>query len=480
MIFRQLAKDSIIYGGADLVGKLIAFFTFPIVAAALSPKAFGALEIILTSITLFGVVINCGLNNSVQRFYWDQDTENNQQPIIVSNGLFILIIFSLIGFVVGLVLISIALPYLKDDSFNLSGIGLFSAVCFLMFAQWQNYLLDVLRLHFVPIKFLSVSLISRVLTAVMAMIAVVYFKLGLDGYLGVQSFVTLLVLPLSLYFVKKDLILSFNRRWIVKLVDFGYPFIFASMAYWVFGSMDRWLLAGLSSLEETGVYSIAFRFSTIVLFVSTAFGMAWSPVSIKVKTDHPEEYRKLYSQVFFLLLYVMLIVGGGLALFSGEIIYLLMPKEYAGAALPLSILCFGIILQASQQVTAIGISLEKKTFLFARLAWVTAIINFVLNWLLIPLYGAIGSASATTISYFVLTGSYLFFTQKLHPLPISWKRLGLILFLGFIVGFFAICFNQVSFDLKKIGIKLTVAFICLWLGWRILPIKEMRIKHSIS
>ena len=48
MVFRRLAKDSAIYGGADLVTKILSFFAFPIIAAALSPKAFGALELIFT------------------------------------------------------------------------------------------------------------------------------------------------------------------------------------------------------------------------------------------------------------------------------------------------------------------------------------------------------------------------------------------------------------------------------------------------
>ena len=57
----------------------------------------------------------------------------------------------------------------------------------------------------------------------------------------------------------------------------------------------------------------------------------------------------------------MLVVGGGVALFSGEVIGIIMPEEYHDSAIPLSILCFGIILQSTTQVTLIGISLEKKT-----------------------------------------------------------------------------------------------------------------------
>ena len=82
MIFRRLAKDSVIYGGADFLTKLFSFFTFPIIAAVLSPKIFGTLELILTSTALLGLIMNCGLNNSVQRFYWDKNTTKTTNQLL--------------------------------------------------------------------------------------------------------------------------------------------------------------------------------------------------------------------------------------------------------------------------------------------------------------------------------------------------------------------------------------------------------------
>ena len=39
----------------------------------------------------------------------------------------------------------------------------------------------------------------------------------------------------------------------------------------------------------------------ILLMVSTALGMAWSPISIKIKTDNPSTYKK-FMQIFFLVI----------------------------------------------------------------------------------------------------------------------------------------------------------------------------------
>jgi O-antigen/teichoic acid export membrane protein len=469
MVFRNLAKDSLIYGGADICTKAIAFITFPLIAAALSPKAFGAVELIVTVTSLLGLFMGCGLNNSVQRYYWDKDTATIDRPVVVSSGLITQAIFGLVVFVLGLLIVPLILPMAQQAKLPLTWVALVAALLLMVFAQWQTYLLDITRLHLSPWKFLTVSLLSRVASMLLAVVAVVCLKWGVDGLFAVQACVVLLILPIAVWMVKKDITLNVNKKWVKELIGFGYPFIFVGIAYWLFGSIDRWMLATMSSIEEVGIYSVSFRFASIVLFVSMAFGQAWSPVAIKIRADNPGDYRSIYAKVLLILLYVMFIVGGGVALFSGELIYLIMPAEYMSSAMPLIVLCIGVVLQATQQVTAIGISLEKKSFLFARLAWLTAIINATLNWVLIPSFGATGAAWATSTSYLVLTVSYMVYTQKLHALPINWFKLSVMLLLGAVVFVVAILMYQPMLSEDVLLIKAVIAIVCLIAGWIILP-----------
>jgi O-antigen/teichoic acid export membrane protein len=469
MVFRNLAKDTLIYGGADFFTKVIAFIAFPLIAAALSPKAFGTMELIVTATTILGLLMGCGLNNSVQRYYWDKGTSILERPIVVSSGLITQAVFGFVVLILGLLILPFILPIVQQAELPLTWVALVAALLLMVFSQLQQYLLDVTRLHFSPWKFLIISMLSRVSGMLLAVVAVVYLKWGIDGLFAVQACVALLILPIAIWMVKKDITLSIDKKWVQELVGFGYPFIFAGIAYWLFGSIDRWMLAAMSSIEEVGIYSVSFRFASIVFFVSMAFGQAWSPVAIKIRTDHPDIYRNIYAKVLLILLYVMLVIGGGVALFSGELIGLIMPVEYASSAMPLIVLCIGVILQATQQITAIGISLEKKSFLFARLAWLTAIINATLNWFLIPSFGATGAAWATSISYLVLIVSYMIYTQKLHTLPIDWFKLAIMLLLGTVVFLAAILMHQSTFSVNILITKTVIAVACLIIGWVILP-----------
>ncbi|HXH19795.1 MAG TPA: oligosaccharide flippase family protein [Chitinophagales bacterium] len=472
MIFRKLAKDSAIYGGADFFSRVIAFFTFPLIAAALSPLAFGALELVATTTALLGLVINCGLNNAVQRFYWDKDTTVMQRPVIVSTGMALQIALGVLIIAVGALISPIIYPQAQKANLPFSWIALIAALFLMAANQWNQFILDVVRLHFTPWKFFILELLSKVLIAFAGVAVVVYFKWGIDGLLGIQALIMFALLPVALFMIRKDITSAIEVNWARELTKFGYPFIFAGMAFWLFSSMDRWMLALMSSVEEVGIYSVASKFSTIVLFASMAFGQAWSPFAMKIRTDNPDSYREIFAHVLLLLLFIMLLIGGILGLFSGELIAFLMPEEYRGSALPLIVLCFGIALQATQQVTATGISLEKKTFLFARLAWLTAGVNFVLNWVLIPAYGATGAAVATAIAYLLVTGSYLYYTQKLHPLPIPWKNLSVILCSGIMMTLIAVLWNQHTFSWRIAGLKLFVFAGVAGIGWLMLPVKK--------
>ena len=473
-MIKNLVKDSVVYGGADFFSKALAFVTFPIIAAVLTPLAFGTLELLMTTIALLGLFMNCGVNNAVQRFYWDKDTLELERPVVVTSGFLVLLVLGFFCLIIGFAIIPYLMPYIEKNNLPITGVALVSSLALLLLSQWLGYLLDVTRLHFAPWRFFSLSLTSRVLGLALGVVAVVWLGWGVDGLLAVQASAAFIVLPFAIWTVRKDITFRIDFEWIKSLTQYGYPYIFAGMAYWIFGSIDRWMLASMSSVEEVGIYSVAFRFASVVLLFSTAFGQAWSPYAIKIRTDQPLLYRQTYARVLLLLLFCMLVSGGGVALFSGEIIGLIMPLNYGGSALPLALLCFGIILQSTQQVTAIGISIEKKTFLFSRIAWVSAGVNFILNYLLIPRYGGIGAAWATSLSYLVLTSYYLFYTQRLHPLPIQWRKLGLLLILGTCILVFSVMKVSLTISWSLVLAKIVIALICASVAWRVLKIKGFR------
>lgn len=239
MIFRSLAKDSVIYGGADFLTKSFSFFSFPIIAAALLPKIFGTLELILISTTLLGLIMNCGLNNSVQRFYCDKNTDKNDQSTIVTAGFISQISFGIVAVVLVSLLIPFVLSFFAVAELSLTSHILLTALILMALSQWSQFILDVIRLYFTPWRFFSLALLSHIVSICLSLVAVVWLGLGLNGLLGAQVLVLFIVFPIGIFMILRDIdLLRISLKWVKQLLQFGYPFIFAGLAFWLFGSMD--------------------------------------------------------------------------------------------------------------------------------------------------------------------------------------------------------------------------------------------------
>ena len=482
MVLKRLGRDSIIYGGSDFLVKLVAFALFPLLAITLSPSGFGTLELIMTMVGLAGLITGCGLNNAIHRFYWENELDETKRSQLISTGFFLQLFFWII-----LASILFAFHFLGTVFFNklgslfhfkLTTTAVFAILILIYVRLSSRYIQDVIRLYFRPVKFFIFAFLAQGVTVIIATLVIVFFSETITAFLITLSSIGFLFLPIGIYLIKKDVTFNFNKKIARKIINYGYPFIFAGIAYWLFGSMDRWMLSFLSSVSETGIYSVAFRFVSVIFMVSAAFGQAWSPYAFKIKRDYPEKHQKIYANIFLILIFVMLALGGGLALFAGEIIGLIMPVEYHSAALPLVILSFAIIIQSTQQITAIGISFMKKTKIIATIAWISAGVNFLGNYLLIPYFGSVGAAVSTLISYLFITMGYVIFTQKLYPLPIAWNKIGFLFVVAIIVAFVSISFNSTNFNFYLCLSKFLFALIFLVLGFFILNIKKIYIETN--
>lgn len=459
MIEKLLLRDTIIYGSADFVTKFISFLAFPIMTMKLSTTQFGILELIFTCIALVGLLVNCGINNAVQRYYWDDKTSFNDQQKIITSGLAVIL---LIGCMLLFLTLTLVHAFELEEVFLIPEYLVLVIVVFIVANQLAQYILDVTRLHLKPLAYLYIACATRVFAISAGLYAIIILNLGIEGYVVAQAIVLLVTVPVSIVFVRKDIsLMAISMSWGLELMKFGYPFIAVGLAYWIFTSMDKWMLARMVSLNEVGIYSIAVRCSAVAMFAVMAFGLAWSPLAMKIKRDNPANYQWIYGSVLLHIIIAMIIICGSIAIFSGEILAIFFPQDYWQSALPLMLLVAAILFKSTEQVTAVGISITKKTYLFALLSWLAAVLNFTGNLILIPKYESLGAATTTLISNIFLTVGYFYYTQKLVPLRLNYKVLALLLFLTLVVFFFA--FNGLSFTLTPTTLIHKLLFILLLL-----------------
>lgn len=460
-----LGKDVVIYGIPDFVFKLVGFLTFPIYTRVFSVSEYGLIALILVSIGLMGMFVNVGVNNAVQRHYWEPGIQRNEQQEIVSSGLFLLFCSSVLWGVILTIVLSYSSHWI-EQSYGIRWEVIILALATLFVDQLLSYSVDTIRLHFKPKYFLVVSFVKNLVGMALGLLLVVGFQLGMYGYFAGPLIASSIAVFLALWFIRKDLVFKVELLQVKKLLLFGFPFIFVGLAYWIFGSMDRWMLLRLSTVQEVGLYSVAYKFATVIVFLNTAFGRAWSPYANKTRSTSVD-YQRIFGKIFAAWFFSLASVGFLVSLFSNELLQLITPKEYWPAASVLPFVVAGVVLFGTTQISVIGISIEKKTKYLTYGAWVAAIANLILNWIFIPQYGALGAAISTLLSYLLLTLYFLYWTQRLHPIVLEKTSM---LWSSGLIGFsllFQLIFKNTDSDLGVLSIKLLIVFAVAFVLFRL-------------
>jgi O-antigen/teichoic acid export membrane protein len=414
-MLKRLFTDTAIYGFGDFVFKVIGFAVFPIYARIFTVEEFGIMTLLGTVAGIAAIFSELGLNNAVQRYYWDPQTSEGDRPVLVSTGLWILIFASV---AITVVLLGGSYPFrealrerYQADWFLLALIVLSNTP-----GQILQYAQNVLRLKFAPWKFTILAAARNCLAAALTLVLILRFHQGLSGYFYGSLFGLMGAMPLAVWFLRDELRFKIDRPMSREILKFGYPFIFVGLGYWVFSSVDRVMLAGLSN------NGIAQKFAFVLVFLNSAIGQAWAPAALKLYADD-RNYRQVYSRVFSYLFFGLVSAGAAVCLFSRDVLHWMTPPAYWPAADTLCVLTMAQVIAGTTQITAIGISLEKKTHLFTLAAWLTGGLSLLLNWLLIPRWGALGAAFASLGCNAALSALYLYWTQVLHPLPLQTAQL---------------------------------------------------------
>jgi O-antigen/teichoic acid export membrane protein len=128
--------------------------------------------------------------------------------------------------------------------------------------------------------------------------------------------------------------------------------------------------------------------------------------------------KKSYEKSFKYLFYLGLPISVGTLLLSEKIILFLYGPEFSNSIIALQILSWDILLIFLYACAAfLLISIDKQNIM-ALVAGSTALINVILNLLLIPQYSYIGAAIATITAEGFLLISYLYLNVKyIHGIP---------------------------------------------------------------
>jgi O-antigen/teichoic acid export membrane protein len=159
----------------------------------------------------------------------------------------------------------------------------------------------------------------------------------------------------------------------------------------------------MMSEEAVGYYAAAVRICEAWYFIPVTLCNAIFPAIVNAKNVSTEFYNNRMQKLYDILTWSAIGIAVPVTIFSSQIIELLFGNEFSPAAPVLTIYIWAgvaVFLGVASSQYLINENFTKLSFTRTTIGM---IVNVILNLILIPYYGIIGSAIATLISYTVVT-----------------------------------------------------------------------------
>ena len=178
----------------------------------------------------------------------------------------------------------------------------------------------------------------------------------------------------------------------------SYHFILSGLMVTIYGEMDKIMLGEMLSETAVGFYTAATKISTMWGFVLTALINSSRPVIISSKSVSNELYIKQNKRLYAAIIWIGIAAGLGITVLGKWMILLMYGQEYLPATSSLQISAWYTMFAMLGTARGIWIVCEDKSKYVKYYLGIGAVINVILNYLLIPAFGPGGAAAATLLT----------------------------------------------------------------------------------
>jgi O-antigen/teichoic acid export membrane protein len=466
-----LGKQTFIYGLAGASAQVVGLFTLPIFARAFTTAQYGVVEVAIVAYAALLVFADTGLTSGAQRSYYDYDDhQTSERRAALFTGLSASMVLA--ALLAG-VLVAFAAPISRwafDTTDHAVVVRLVGAT--LPVGTLVAFCLEAMRLRFKPWRYTVCALISALGAAVVGVVAVVGFDVGVEGVvLGILVGAALAAVY-GLAVARRYLLGRFSTPELRKMLSYGLPLLPAAVALWGLNFVDRVMLAKLGSLSDTGEYAVANRFAFVLMFAVTAFATAFGPFQLALWKEDVELEKRVRDHTLTYLTVALVSVGVVLAVFAREIVAVVAPS-FDEAYRVVGLLLMAVALWGIANLVLFGIGLMRRTGYVALFTLLAAAGNIALNAMLIPAWGIVGAALANLAGYALLVVLYYRKSQQLYPTSYTLRKPAVVL----VAGGLAMAVGALPLDTSVVivGLKvLTVAaFLCTLWALRVIDEPEL-------
>ena len=136
----------------------------------------------------------------------------------------------------------------------------------------------------------------------------------------------------------------------------------AASAYLLESGSDRYFLKVYHDLTVIGIYSLAYQFGFLLMYLATLpFMQAWNPQRFELARRPRAERDAMYNQGLLYLSLLLVSVATGIALFVTPVLQVMSDEAFHSAAGLVPVILAAYVMQSWTDVAELGIQVSGRT-----------------------------------------------------------------------------------------------------------------------
>lgn len=413
--YQKLLNNTLIFAIGTFGSKLLSFILVRLYTGCMTTAQYGTADLLYQAANVIYPIVTLSMADALIRFGIDKAYDNKKIYTIAltttAGGLAVLLLFT---------------PLINSlEAFRGYGLLLF-VYCF--FSSFKQLAASFVRARGLVKLFAIDGIFSTLIIVVSNLILLLKFDLGVTGYVCsiiISDALSLLGLIIISELYKFFDIKSLDKTLFKEIVKYSLPLVPTYILWWITSASDRYFVIAMVNSAENGIYSAAHKIPTLLLLVTTLFYQAWQMSAIENKDD--SDLSGYYKQVYGAYSSLLFIAAAGLIMIAKPFTYILVDndpeKNFVFGYHYTPILIIAMIFQCLCQFLSSIYNVRKKSVNSMVTSIVAAVVNIVLDILLIPRLGAYGAGLATMTAYFACFMVRVFDTRSYVKFDISWFKM---------------------------------------------------------
>lgn len=414
--YKKLVGNSFIFAIGNMGSKLVSIILVPLYTYYLTTVEYGRIDLITTTTSLLLPIISLSIYDAALRFTMEK---NQPTDAVFTNGLSV----SVIGAIIAI------LTYPILSYFNVFGDYTIFMYIILILQAFQTLNAQFVRAVGKVKIFALNGILMTFVTGIMNVILLVYFDMGILGYLlaiVIANLISIVYLSLVGKTYRYINLSTINYSLAKKMLIYCVPLIPNALMWWVMNASSRYFIAFFVGASANGLFAVANKIPSLLSILNQIFSQAWQLSAIEEYSS--KDKSKFYSEIFNYFSMIMLLGSSAILVVIKIAMEYVVAPEFYTAWRYVPFLLLGVVFSSFSSFLGTNYIAAKKTGGVFRTSIIGGIVNVISNLILLPLIGTNGASISTMISFFVIWIIRVYDTKQFINMQLNIKLITTNLF----------------------------------------------------